>query len=330
MTELPPRSKATAGKFARAMTERAGKLRELPPVDYVVAFVAEAAPLWHAAIPRVDEPLVRSGSWSDGTAIELEYYRPILGPGRDFVWRVSIDAVTAKVRLSMGDFSPDLLFHTRSVLSTRLGVLATLLDPVARRQPSLGLFMNSHRLEVTDLVSEYRDGSRIEIDGPLESLAIELSLTLQDAPERLVGDWVTEAVSELVPVYLAITPPLAALFLMRDESEEQAYPEGAVHYRLHRVRERDPRVIAEAKRLFREAHNGRLFCEVCDFDFELTYGKRGEGFAEGHHTRLISEMQSGEATRPSDIAILCSNCHSMIHRPPLLSPIELRTALASA
>jgi predicted HNH restriction endonuclease len=52
---------------------------------------------------------------------------------------------------------------------------------------------------------------------------------------------------------------------------------------------------------------------VCGFSFAETYGNWGEGFIEVHHLRAISEGR--RKTDPSmDLAVLCANCHRMIHR----------------
>ena len=57
-------------------------------------------------------------------------------------------------------------------------------------------------------------------------------------------------------------------------------------------------------------------CQVCDFDFELTYGKWGKEFAEVHHIKPLSELNGVkyETDPRTDLAVLCSNCHRMIHR----------------
>jgi hypothetical protein len=108
-----------------------------------------------------------------------------------------------------------------------------------------------------------------------------------------------------------------------EETQEEEYPEGAIAFRLHKIRERNPAVILKAKQSFKRKHS-RLFCEVCGFDFQLAYDDRGSDFIEGHHKKLISEMGEGEKTRIEDIAMVCSNCHRMLHRSPVISVDELK------
>lgn len=108
--------------------------------------------------------------------------------------------------------------------------------------------------------------------------------------------------------------------IQADEGRE--YPEGKIAFLLHKKRERNPKLIKESKRLFIRKH-GRLFCEACKFDFQKAYGDRGIDFIEGHHKKLISEMDEGEKTKVEDIAMLCSNCHRMVHRKPIISIEDL-------
>tara|TARA_B100000963_G_scaffold162079_1_gene140930 strand:+ start:518 stop:1333 length:816 start_codon:yes stop_codon:yes gene_type:complete len=89
--------------------------------------------------------------------------------------------------------------------------------------------------------------------------------------------------------------------------------EGLIRYKRHKTRERNPYVIKKKKNEFIKKH-GKLFCEVCDFDFETTYGDRGKGFIECHHNIPLHEQDTERITRTSDLSILCSNCHRMIHR----------------
>ncbi|WP_049867641.1 HNH endonuclease [Paenibacillus sp. D9] len=109
-----------------------------------------------------------------------------------------------------------------------------------------------------------------------------------------------------------------------DEGKE--YPEGKIAFVLHKKRERNPKLIKEAKRLFIKKH-GRLFCEACKFDFQQVYGVRGVDFIEVHHKKLISEMREGETTKVEDIAMLCSNCHRMIHRKPMITVERLAESI---
>ena len=105
------------------------------------------------------------------------------------------------------------------------------------------------------------------------------------------------------------------------------FPEGKIVERSHKARERNIKVVSLAKEYFKKQH-GRLFCQVCGFDFEKVYGKIGKDFVEGHHTIPVSEMAPDHKTKVEDIALLCSNCHSMVHkRRPWLGMEDMKKIL---
>lgn len=88
--------------------------------------------------------------------------------------------------------------------------------------------------------------------------------------------------------------------------------EGALLSRVHFVRERKKGLVEEKKRDILRA-GGKLCCEACDMLFGEMYGSRGEGFIEVHHTRPLHTYRPNDKTKLSDLALLCSNCHRMVH-----------------
>jgi len=119
-------------------------------------------------------------------------------------------------------------------------------------------------------------------------------------------------------------PTITNVDLTEDDVE---FPEGKELLKKHVLRERNPRLVFEAKKAFKEK-NGSLFCEVCDFVFVEKYGKVGEDFIEAHHVKPISEMTENEKTKISDLVMVCSNCHKMLHRKrPWLTKDSLRLLL---
>lgn len=105
-------------------------------------------------------------------------------------------------------------------------------------------------------------------------------------------------------------PTIETVDLTEDDIE---FSEGKEMLRKHVLRERNHKLVYEAKKTFKEKH-GKLCCEVCDFVFEDKYGKIGEDFIEAHHIKPISEMTENEKTKISDLVMVCSNCHRMLHR----------------
>ncbi|MEO7862624.1 MAG: HNH endonuclease [Nitrospirales bacterium] len=108
------------------------------------------------------------------------------------------------------------------------------------------------------------------------------------------------------------------------EDEESSFPEGKIKYRKHRQYERDPGIArkAKSKRLQDKKY---LECDACGFCFQKIYGARGIGFIEAHHNVAISQLGARQRTKLSDISLVCSNCHRMLHRAtPWLSVDELK------
>jgi 5-methylcytosine-specific restriction enzyme A len=52
---------------------------------------------------------------------------------------------------------------------------------------------------------------------------------------------------------------------------------------------------------------------VCGFSFLEIYGEHGRGFIEAHHKQPLSERTTKRSTRIEDMALVCANCHRMIH-----------------
>lgn len=107
------------------------------------------------------------------------------------------------------------------------------------------------------------------------------------------------------------------------ESDEE-FMEGRVIEKIHKKLERSGSA-PKRKKEYVLKKKGKLVCEACGFNFEKVYGTLGEGFAECHHQVVLSSLGGVAATRLSDLAIVCSNCHKMLHRKrPWMTIDELR------
>lgn len=106
------------------------------------------------------------------------------------------------------------------------------------------------------------------------------------------------------------------------EAEELSALEGERRQRMmtHLHRERAFR-NRKLKQVLRET--GALRCEVrgCGFDFAATYGALGKGYAHVHHRRALSERGVG-LTKLKDLAVVCPNCHAMLHVGGKSRPVE--------
>jgi 5-methylcytosine-specific restriction protein A len=110
----------------------------------------------------------------------------------------------------------------------------------------------------------------------------------------------------------------------------QEAPEGRLLTRLHVARERN-RKLVESKRKQAMKINGRLACEACGFDFAITYGGKGKGFIECHHIKPVATLVEGHTTHIDDLALVCANCHRIIHRDKKwLSIVELKAVMTGA
>lgn len=105
-------------------------------------------------------------------------------------------------------------------------------------------------------------------------------------------------------------------------------PEGRLLTRLHRERERDRRLVESKKKQALRQH-GSLFCEACGLAPELIFGERGRRVIECHHTRPLHTLVDGDTTRLEDLALVCANCHRLIHGgQPWLTVEELRLSIS--
>ena len=156
-------------------------------------------------------------------------------------------------------------------------------------------------------------------------------LTRGNSDEAAVWERYADNPAELRLVARAIRSALdGSKPLTEDEPGIEEAEEGRILTRLHRVRERDKRLVAEAKRRARKVR-GTLSCEACGFDFGKTYGSALECLVEVHHTKPVHTLGEGQTTRIEDLAILCANCHRVVHsKRAWLSVSEVRALVKAA
>ncbi|QIF02431.1 HNH endonuclease [Roseimicrobium sp. ORNL1] len=118
-------------------------------------------------------------------------------------------------------------------------------------------------------------------------------------------------------------PAKAVQFL---EGKALSVWEGQPVVREHLRRERN-KAIVRAKREEVLRLTGKLECEACGFDFTAFYGI---DFCEVHHLRPLAENHGAVETKLEELAVVCSNCHRVIHRrSPFLTIQELRAIIQS-
>lgn len=95
--------------------------------------------------------------------------------------------------------------------------------------------------------------------------------------------------------------------LIDDIFDDVESVEGKWNYALHRFRERDRGLVK-----LKKASVKNPICECCNFDFSIIYPNHGDGFIECHHKTPIN--QGKRITKLKDLALVCANCHRMLHR----------------
>ncbi|GAB1420695.1 hypothetical protein MASR2M15_08070 [Anaerolineales bacterium] len=149
------------------------------------------------------------------------------------------------------------------------------------------------------------------VDGQVEMNQIRNITRISDASAHLLDEWWHKA---------RYAPESIDDFLEFSE-DDQAYNEGKFIVRTVNQRQRNRQLVKAAKARFR-AKEGRLYCEVCGFDFKQFYGL---DYIEAHHIVPLSDLEDEQATSVEALKMVCSNCHRMIHsRTPPFTIEELK------
>jgi hypothetical protein len=103
-----------------------------------------------------------------------------------------------------------------------------------------------------------------------------------------------------------------------EEDEAGLLDEDLRKLRDHKRLERDSRIARKVK----EALGYR--CMACKLDFSAKYGPLGAGYIEAHHLTPAATTKGMIVRRDpkKDFAVLCSNCHRMIHKTPLVGDVN--------
>ncbi|WP_128928737.1 HNH endonuclease [Bradyrhizobium guangxiense] len=107
-------------------------------------------------------------------------------------------------------------------------------------------------------------------------------------------------------------PGFAVAELCEDPVDElKSAPEGDAQFKAHVQRERSA-ALREEKLLNELATKGAVRCEACSADLVAQYGKHGLAGYEVHHRKPIAD--GSRETYLKDLAVLCANCHRVLHR----------------
>lgn len=95
------------------------------------------------------------------------------------------------------------------------------------------------------------------------------------------------------------------------DDDDTPYPEGRILTAMHRRRERNPKL--RQKLISRRKKQGALHCEMCKWGVSFPLPHYIPAALEAHHLVPLSAMDA-QQTRVDDLALLCANCHRLIHR----------------
>lgn len=88
----------------------------------------------------------------------------------------------------------------------------------------------------------------------------------------------------------------------------ESHTEGGLKVLTSTVAERSGQLPKKAKRIHGYS------CMVCGFNFEKKYGSWGSEYIVVHHMQPLYEGEIRDTNPERDLAVVCANCHAMIHR----------------
>lgn len=92
--------------------------------------------------------------------------------------------------------------------------------------------------------------------------------------------------------------------------------EGFIKFSQIKTKNRSRKLVDIAKQHY--SVGGKIYCSVCNFNFENFYGETGRGYIEIHHLKPIftyeSNIEQFLIDALNNVAPVCANCHRIIHR----------------
>lgn len=295
----------------RVMTEFEAARQEPFPGHPLASWMRDVLPrMFEDAIPEAEPFLVVAsagkGNWVHGPWVA--FFDPIITEtaqeGHYVVYLFSGDMKSVTLSLNQGVTALRKevgVKVARQVLESRAALLAARAGSEAASRFSTDP-IDLHHAGRGSLLELYERGHAFGITYFVDALPVE---------DDLVAD-----LSEMLRLYRVATAKGGADELPADTepSETDKGPEELEERRrafLHRRIERRAQLTKKAK----EIHG--YCCQVCGFDFAERYGPLGDGYIEAHHKVPLSQIPGDGAVSLSareDFAVVCANCHRMLHR----------------
>ena len=89
--------------------------------------------------------------------------------------------------------------------------------------------------------------------------------------------------------------------------------EGERKLEIHKSIERNRKLRYQKLSSFLEKH-GKLFCELCHFNFIESYPFLSTDIIEVHHIIPLASLSKKAIVKLNDLMLLCSNCHFAVHQ----------------
>lgn len=222
-----------------------------------------------------------------------------------YLFQENMNGVYLSLNQGVTDIKAQFGRHSRQILRSRAGNYRDQSRPIAPQFNVLSIDLQTQ--SPAELASFYEDGN-----------ICAAYYRADDLPDndRLVADFL-----EMTLMYgrLAGHVDMPVTTAQLDDDETGLTFEDLTRIRMHKRVERNQALSRMAKRV-----HGYV-CEACGFDFEAVYGEIGHKFIEAHHLLPVSKRVGAivETDPKADFAVLCSNCHRMVHR--LEDPGDIRS-----
>jgi len=130
--------------------------------------------------------------------------------------------------------------------------------------------------------------------------AIPNDVELKAELRHMLGLYDALSYNETLPVGIGAT----------EADEEGLFTERLGKFRYHKRIERNARLVKAVKKLQGDR------CKACNISFLEKYGEIGMGYIEAHHLTPLASLKGDKLSlNPlTDFAVLCANCHAMIHK----------------
>ena len=252
---------------------------------------------------------VGQGNWARGPWVAI--FNPIITSSAQrgyypvYLFREDMAGVYLSLNQAMTEYREQYKSDAKTVLKAKAENFRAILGP------NTGVF-DTHKIdlspsapsnatafyEASNIVARYYPKESIPNDDALTKDLLHI-LSLYD--DMVYGETASEAEN----------------IIDGDEPKGMHY-EDAGKFRLHKRIERNPTLIKDVKKVL------GCNCQICGLNFEERYGEIGRSYIEAHHLEPISELKGKRVKRNPgvDFAVLCSNCHRMIHKSAYVGDIK--------